>query len=339
MAAGVIGTGAYLPDPVLDNETLAARLGQSPDWIMERTGIRERRIAPPGQNCSDLAVAAARQALAQAACAPQDINAIIVATSSGDFRSPATAVLVQAALDIPSALCFDLSAACCGFVYGVTVACGLVDAGLCGKALVIGAELTSRLVDSADLNTAILFGDGAGAVVIGPLPEGYGLLATDAGTTGTEYAVAHIPGGGSRLPLTPAGLAEGVQFMRMDGVLLFMFAMRALGDAILRVLAKAALTPAHVDLFVPHQANRRIIEAAADRLQLPLDKMMLNLEQYGNTSAASIPIALHDAIGQGRLRPGHRVVLAGFGAGLSWGALVMRWHAAGPKPSLQQGDE
>lgn len=329
MAAGIVGTGAYLPEQVLGNEELAERFGLTPEWILERTGIRQRHIAAPGQACSDLAIAAGRQALENAATLPEEIGLVIVATSTGDCRAPATAAIVQAALGIPNALCFDLSAACSGFVYGLTVACSLVVSGECGKALVIGAEVMSRVVDPADLNTAILFGDGAGAVVVGPVAEGFGLLATDAGSDGSEHALVSIPGGGSRMTAVPGKPSGGMLFLQMDGVHLFMFAMRVLGDSALRVIKNAGLSPEDIDLFIPHQANLRIIEAAAGRLDLPMEKTVLHLEHCGNTSAASIPIALHEAVRNGCIGPGDRVVMTGFGAGLSWGSCLLRWHSDG----------
>jgi len=329
VAAGILGTGAYLPEHVLDNSELAVRFGLTPDWILERTGIRQRRIAAPEQACSDLAIAAARQALKNASIAPEEIGLVIVATATGDFRSPATAALVQTALAIPNALCFDLSAACSGFVHGLTVACGLVESGQCCNALLIGAEVMSSVINPDDLNTAILFGDGAGAVVIGAVPEGYGLLATDAGSDGSEYALSYVSAGGSRMPVTAETLSSGKQFMQMDGVQLFMFAMRVLGDSVMRVIRSADFTMDDINLIIPHQANRRIIEAAAARLNLPMEKMVLNLENYGNTSAASIPIALHEAVFDSRIKHGDRIVMAGFGAGLSWGSVLIHWHSDG----------
>ncbi len=324
MAAGIVGTGSYLPEQVLDNGELARRFGLTPEWILERTGIWERRIAAPGQACSDLAIAAAREALENAKTRAPEIDLLIVATSTGDCRAPATAALVQAGLGITEALCFDLSAACTGFLYGLTVACGQIASGGSGKALVIGSEVMSRVVDPMDLNTAILFGDGAGAVVVGPAAEGYGLLATDAGSDGSEHALVSIPGGGSRLTAAPSDA-----FLQMDGVQLFMFAMRVLGDSALRVIRKGGLSPEDIDLFIPHQANMRIIEAAAGRLNLPLEKTVMNLEHCGNTSAASIPIALHETVRNGRIGSGDRVVMTGFGAGLSWGSVLLRWSAPG----------
>lgn len=328
IGAGIIGTGLYLPEQLLTNQVLADQFGVTPDWIYDRTGIHNRRIVGPGQACSDLAVAAARQAFAASGTNPEEIGMVIVATSTGDYRMPSTAAIVQGALRIPAAACFDLSAACSGFVYGLMVGCHAVSCGFSPKVLLIGAEVLSQVADPEDCDSTILFGDGAGAVVIGAVPTGYGLLATDAGTSGSEYGALVIPAGGSRLPTSCQTLAEQLQYVRMDGQQIFMFAMRVLGNSAMRVIRNAGLTVADIDLFIPHQANRRIIEAAAGRLDLPLDKLVIDLEQYGNTSAASIPIALHNALGQGRIRHGDRLVLTGFGGGVSWGSALLRWHSA-----------
>lgn len=325
--AGILGTGAYLPDNVLSNQELAERFGVTTDWIYDRTGIHNRRIAAPGQACSDLAIAAARQALTASGTTPDEIGMVIMATSTADYRMPATAAIVQGTLGIPAAACFDLSAACSGFVYGLVVACHAVSCGFCPKVLLIGAELLSQVASPVDCDSAILFGDGAGAVVIGSVPDGFGLLATDAGSIGSEHGAIVIPAGGSRLPASQQTLAEQLQYVRMDGQQVFMFAMRVLGNSAMRVIQKAGLSLEDVDLFIPHQANRRIIEAAAGRLDLPMDKIVIDLEQCGNTSAATIPIALHNALGQGRVRHGDRLVLTGFGGGVSWGSALVRWHS------------
>jgi 2-oxoisovalerate dehydrogenase E1 component len=337
--AGIVGTGIYLPEQRLTNETLAQRFAVSTEWIFERSGIHTRRIAASGQACSDLAIAAGRHALADAGTAPEEIGMVIVATSTGDYPTPATAALVQHALGIPSAVCFDLSAACTGFVYGLVLGCHAVSCGFTGKVLLIGAETLSRIVNPADRDSAILFGDGAAAVVIGSVPEEFGLLATDVGTLGSEYAAVMIPAGGSRLPTSAATLAEQLQYLRMDGNRIFMLAMRALGDSVLRVIDKGGLSLADIRLIIPHQANRRIIEAAAGRLDLPLEKMVLNLEHCGNTSAASIPMALHDALAAGRIEHGDRLVLTGFGGGVSWGSTLLRWHSIRSDQNLKHGEK
>jgi 3-oxoacyl-[acyl-carrier-protein] synthase-3 len=318
---------------------LAQRFAVSTEWIFERSGIHTRRIAASGQACSDLAIAAGRHALADAGTAPEEIGMVIVATSTGDYPTPATAALVQHALGIPSAVCFDLSAACTGFVYGLVLGCHAVSCGFTGKVLLIGAETLSRIVNPADRDSAILFGDGAAAVVIGSVPEEFGLLATDVGTLGSEYAAVMIPAGGSRLPTSAATLAEQLQYLRMDGNRIFMLAMRALGDSVLRVIDKGGLSLADIRLIIPHQANRRIIEAAAGRLDLPLEKMVLNLEHCGNTSAASIPMALHDALAAGRIEHGDRLVLTGFGGGVSWGSTLLRWHSIRSDQNLKHGEK
>ena len=327
IAAGIAGTGSYLPEQILSNQELAERFGVSTDWIYERTGIRNRRIVAPGQACSDLAIAAGRHAMSAAGARPDEIGMVIVATSTGDYRTPATAAIVQHALGIPAAVCFDLSAACSGFVYGLLTGCNAVTSGFCRKVLLIGAEVLSQVANPLDCDSAILFGDGAGAVVIGAVPDGYGLLATDAGTTGSEYASLLIPAGGSRLPVSQEALAEQLQYVRMDGQQIFMFAMRVLGNSVVRVIAKAGLSLADISLIIPHQANRRIIEAAAGRLELPMGRIVIDLEQCGNTSAASIPIALHDTVAGGRINHGDNLVLSGFGGGVSWGSTLVRWHS------------
>ncbi len=327
MAAGIVGTGVYLPEQRLSNAALAERFKVTPEWIYERTGIRSRGIAAPGQACSDLAIEAAKCAMTSAGAAPDEIGMVIVATSTGDYRTPATAAIVQHALGIPTAACFDLSAACSGFVYGLLVGCHAVSCGFSRKVLLIGAEVLSQVTNPADCDSAILFGDGAGAAVIGGVPEGYGLLASDVGTIGSESTALFIPSGGSRQPTTQETLAGDLQYVRMDGQQIFMFAMRVLGNSALRAIEKAGLTLADIGLIVPHQANRRIIEAAAGRLDLPMDKIVISLEQSGNTSAASIPIALHDALTTGRIRHDDRLVLTGFGGGVSWGSALLRWYA------------
>jgi len=325
--AGIVGTGAYLPEQLLTNEELAGRFDVTTDWIHSRTGIHNRRIAAPGQASSDMAIEAARQALASSGTNPEEIGMVIVATSTGDSPTPATAAIVQNALGIPSAACFDLSAACTGFVYGLVISCHAVTCGFSRKVLVIGAETLSRLVNPADRDSVILFGDGAGAVIVGAVPNGYGLLATDAGTIGSEYSAVTIPAGGSRLPASAGTIAEQLHYLQMDGNQVFMFAMRVLGNSALRVIQNGGLSLEDISLFIPHQANRRIIEAAAGRLNLPMDRIVINLEQTGNTSAASIPIALHHALKEGRIGDGDRLVLTAFGGGVSWGSILLRWRS------------
>lgn len=324
MAAGIIGLGSYLPAGVLTNDELAQRFDVTPQWIFERTGIHQRHIANAGERCSDLAVEAARRALADAQTAADELGLVILATSTPDQPSPASAARVQHALGATHAGSFDLSAACSGFVHALTLACHLVDSGFCSRILVAAAEVLSRVVDADDRDTAILFGDGAGAVVVGELPPGYGLIASDQGGDGSLYAALGI----SRAP--NAGAADdayGVPHIHMDGWQVFGFAMRAIGDSVRRLTQKASIDLADIDLFVPHQANLRIIEAGARRIDMPLEKTVINIETYGNTSAATIPIALHDAMKDGRIGDGKLVAMVGFGGGLSWASCLMRWRS------------
>lgn len=325
MQAGILGTGIYLPEGALTNEELAERFGLPPEELFALSGIRRRRIAAPEQACSDLAIAAARQALENAGTAPEEIGMVIVATSTGDYPTPSTAVLVQKGLGIPAAGCFDLKANCAGFIYGIMAGSSLVSSGLASKVLLVGAEVLSRFINPTDMDSLLLFGDGAGAVVLGPVPEGYGLLSSDAGSNGEDYDALIVEAGGSRLPLSLQTLERKQELVRMDGGRIFMFAMRALGDSALRVIRKAGLDVEDIDLFIPHQANRRIIEAAARRLELPLDRFVMAMEDCGNTSSAALPIALHQAVVQGRISPGDRLVMTGFGAGVCWGSILLRW--------------
>ena len=316
MAAGIIGLGTYLPTGVVGNDELAQRFGVTPQWILERTGIRQRHVAAAGERCSDLAIEAARRALADARTAPDDLGLIILATSTADDQSPASAARVQHALGATRAGSFDLAAACSGFMYALTLACQLVDAGRHERILVIGAEVVSRCIDADDRDTAILFGDGAGAAVIGKLPPGYGLIACDQGSDGALYDAVGV---GPRA-------AGAVSFMHMDGWQVFGFAMRVIGDSVRRLAQKASIDLADIDLFVPHQANLRIIEAGARRIDLPLERTVISIENHGNTSAASIPLALDAARAAARIKDGDWVAMVAFGGGLAWGSCLMRWR-------------
>lgn len=324
MAAGIIGLGGYLPAGVLSNDELAQRFDVTPQWIFERTGIRQRHVAAAGERCSDLAIEAARRALADARTAPDDLGLIILATSTADDQSPASAARVQHALGATRAGSFDLAAACSGFMYALTLACQLVDAGRHERILVIGAEVLSRCINADDRDTAILFGDGAGAAVIGKLPPGYGLIACDLGSDGALYDAVGI------------GCADSCTqpVMHMDGWQVFGFAMRVIGDSMRRLAQRAGIALADIDLFVPHQANLRIVEAGARRIDLPLEKTVISVENHGNTSAASIPLALNEAANAGRIKDGDRVALIGFGGGLAWASGLLRWYddRSGPLP-------
>ena len=324
--AGIIGLGHYAPQRIVTNKELEQRLQMPAEVILERCGIRQRHIAAPEEATSDLALQAARKALADAGVEASELNLIIVATSTSDRLSPGSAVSVQAGLGATKAAAFDLLAACSGFVYGLVMGCQLIKSGLYKKVLVIGAETVSKFVDWQDANTSILFGDGAGAAVLGEVPDGYGLLGSDLGTDGTEAEVLQIPAGGSRLPASAETVAQGLHYTTMDGQRVFIFALRTLGASVKRSLEAAGLDIADVDLLVPHQANLRIIESAVQRLQFPMEKTFVNLERYGNTAAASIPIALSEMKAQGHLARDQRLALVGFGAGLTWGSCVLKWY-------------
>lgn len=320
--AVVTGTGSCAPAKVMTNADFAAYLDTSDSWIRERTGIRERRIAADEETTSDLAVCAGQKALEASALAPEDLDGIIVATSTPDLAFPSTACLVQARLGAHQAFAFDLNAACSGFVYAMNVARGIVLSGSARRLLVIGAEVMSRYLDWNDRGTCILFGDGAGAVVLEASKtarKGVGAFRLRA--DGRHWEMIHVSGGGGRNERPER------QSLRMKGGETFKMAVRALQDSIGEVLEAEGLTPEAIDLLVPHQANIRIIDALATRLGLSSDRIMINIDRYGNTSAASIPMALDEAVREGRVPEGSRVLLTAFGAGVTWGSGLLTWEA------------
>ena len=323
--AGIAGIGVCVPKQVLTNDELAQMVDTSDAWIQERTGIRERRIAAPDQAASDLGVVAARQALANAGVTPQEIDLIIVATATPDMQFPATACLIAEKLGLDTTPAFDVAAGCTGFIYALTIGSQFIVNRFYRNVLVIGAEVLSKVTNWTDRETCILLADGAGAVVLRPVAADRGILAMKLGADGAGGKDLSLPAGGSRMPLTAEGLAANLNKLHMNGSEVFKFAMKMLPEVTGQVLALAGLKLDDVALIVPHQANLRIIEAAARRMDLPIDKFMVNLDRYGNTSSASIPIALHEALTTGRIKPGDVLVLTGFGAGLTWGALVLRW--------------
>lgn len=324
-SVGIIGTGAYLPEKVLTNADLEKMVDTTDEWIVTRTGIRERRIAGENQASSDLAVAAARRALNAARLDPSELDLIIVATVTPDMLFPATACLVQDALGAKRAATFDLSAACTGFLYGVATATQFIQTGLYRHALVIGVDCLSRITDYTDRNTCVLFGDGAGAAVLGPVEEGKGFLSFELGGDGSGGHLLKQAAGGSRIPATQASLDERLHFISMNGREVFKFAVRVLGASAEKALEKAGIAKNDVDFLIPHQANLRIIDAAVQRLGLSHDKVVVNLDRYGNMSSASIPVALDEAVRSGRIHQGDTLVLVGFGGGMTWGAAVMTW--------------
>jgi len=322
---GITGVGAAVPERVLTNHDLERMVETSDEWIRTRTGIRERRIAAPDEASSDYAIRAARRAMEQAGVTPDQVDLIICATVTPDMPFPATAVLVQDAIGARIAAAFDLSAACPGWVYGVVMAQQSIATGLYNCALVIGVELLSKVVNWKDRSTCVLFGDAAGATVLQPVSAGRGILASVLGSEGSGACHLHIPAGGSRRPPSAETVAQGLHYVHMNGPEVFKFAVRVMNEATVQVAEKAGFSVADIDLLVPHQANTRIIDGAVKRLGLAPEKVVVNLDRYGNTSSASIPVALAEALEEGRLRDGDRVVCVSFGAGLVWGALALRW--------------
>ncbi|WP_028530800.1 beta-ketoacyl-ACP synthase III [Paenibacillus sp. HW567] len=322
---GIIGTGKYVPERILTNSDLEKIVETNDEWIVSRTGIRERHIAAPHEATSDLAYEAALKALDSAGMKAEDLDLIIVATVTPDSTFPSTACILQDKLGAKGAAAFDLSAACSGFVYSLATATGFIQNGMYNNALVIGADTLSRITDYSDRNTCVLFGDGAGAVIIGEVPEGRGFQSFDLGAEGSGGSLLKMEAGGSRLPASHQTIEDKKHFIYMNGREVFKFAVRVMGTATERVLTKAGLGKENIDLFVPHQANIRIIQSAMQRLDLPPEKCVINVDKYANTSAASIPLALVEAAEEGRMKEGDTVLMVGFGGGLTWGASVLIW--------------
>jgi 3-oxoacyl-[acyl-carrier-protein] synthase-3 len=323
-AVGIIGTGKYVPENILTNKDLEQMVDTNDEWIVTRTGISERRIAAEHQAASDLAVIASQNALRAAGITADQLDLIIVATVTPDMAFPSTACVVQEKIGAKKAAAFDLSAACSGFIYALANGSNYVAAGMGKYVLVIGVEVLSRITDYTDRATCILFGDGAGAAVLGEVPMGRGFKSFELGADGAGAELLKVCGG-SRNPLNQQFLDERKQFIYMAGNDVFKFAVRIMGSAAEAALEKAGLQKSDIDLLVPHQANMRIIQSALDRLELPAEKCMINLSKYGNMSAASIPVALHEAVDSGRVKDGDCLVFVGFGGGLTWGATVLVW--------------
>ena len=324
MRGRITGTGSYVPANTLTNADLENMVATSDQWITERTGIRSRAVVGPGEACSDLAVKAARRALEAANISATDLDMILLSTCTGDYPLPATACLIQHQLGATKAAACDLSAACCGFVYALSVADAYVKTGM-RHVLVVGSEVMSAITDWTDRNTCILFGDGAGAAVVSASEGASGVLSTHLRSDGALWELIAVPGGGSRLPPSEKVVTEKLNCIKMKGNETFKVAVRMLEEIARETLTANQVTIADLDLYVPHQANVRILKAVADRLELPLEKVMLNLDRYGNTSAASIPIALDEAVRQGRIKEGSLVMLGAFGAGLTWASALIRW--------------
>ncbi|GAV12074.1 3-oxoacyl-(acyl-carrier-protein) synthase 3 [Paenibacillus sp. NAIST15-1] len=324
-SVGIIGTGKYVPERVLTNADMEKMVDTNDEWIVSRTGIKERRIAAEHEATSDLAFYAAEKALEAAGISAEELDLIVVATVTPDMSFPSTACLVQKRLGATKAAAFDLSAACSGFVYGLANASNFIAMGTYKYALVIGAECLSRITDYTDRNTCILFGDGAGAAVLGPVPEGRGFQSFVLGADGNGGELLKIEAGGSRMPASAETVENKRHYLYMNGREVFKFAVRIMGNAAEEAIEKAGKKKEDISLMVPHQANTRIIHAALERLNLSEDKCVINLPYYANTSAASIPLALAEAAEQGRIQEGDTILLVGFGGGLTWGASVIVW--------------
>ena len=323
--AGILGTGFYVPEKIMTNADLEKIVETSDEWIVERTGIKERRIAEDNQPMSDLALRAAKAALADAGVAAEDLDLIIVATLTSDRIIPSTACMIQNLLGAKHAAAFDLSAACSGFAYAASVAAQFIETGAYKKALVIGAETLSEYINWEDRNTCVLFGDGAGAAVLGQVEEGYGILSFDLGSDGSGGDAIQIPSSGSLMPVSKESIDQKLNLIHMNGRDVFKFAVKAMGKTVKNSLAKIDMPQEKIDWLVPHQANIRIIESAAKRLSMPMDKVIVNIHKYGNMSAACIPIALAEAAAAKRFKKGDIIALSGFGAGLTWASCIIRW--------------
>ena len=323
--ARIIGTGSYVPEARLTNKDLEAKIDTTDAWIVGRTGIRERRIASKDEAASDLALQAARRALEAAQVAPEEIDLIVLATSTPDMFFPSTACIVQDKLKATRAAAFDLSAACSGFVYALAVGEQYIRSGTYQRVLVIGSEVMSRLLNWTDRTTCVIFGDGAGAVLLAPSASESGILSTHLHSDGSLWDLICVPGGGSAIPPSEKVLAEHLNTIKMKGNETFKVAVRSLEEVAWEALRANDLLPSDVAYLVPHQANLRILRAVADRLQLPAERVVVNLDRYGNTSAASIPLALDEAVRDGRIKQGELLLFLAFGGGLTWGSSLVRW--------------
>ncbi|GFN36507.1 3-oxoacyl-ACP synthase III [Tepidimicrobium xylanilyticum] len=324
-SVGITGIGSFVPEKVLTNFDLSQMVDTSDEWIVTRTGIRERRIVEKNVSTSDIATIAAREALIDGKVDPKEIDLIIVATATPDMFFPATASIVQKNIQATNAAAFDISVGCSGFIYGLSIGYNMVRAGTCKKVLVIGGETLSKIVNWEDRNTCVLFGDGAGACILEKCEKGFGFLSFDLGSDGEGGHLLSQPAGGSRLPASFDTVSNKLHTIKMDGREVFKFAVRIIEKSSEAVLKSANLSLEDIDYLIPHQANIRIIQSAKNKLKLDDDKIYINLDRYGNMSAASIPVALNEAYRDGLLKRGDIILLVAFGAGLSWGSTILKW--------------
>ncbi len=323
--AGILGIGSYLPEKVLTNFDLEKIVDTTDEWIYSRSGIKQRHIVAENQATSDISVEAAKKALASANVDVKDIDMFIVATATPDMLFPSTACVVASKFGIVGPPAFDIAAGCTGFIYGIVTAQQFVENGMCKRVLVVGAESLSRILDWTDRSTCVLFGDGAGAVVVGPTDDS-GIVASVLGADGVGGHNLTLPAGGSQKPATHETVEQRLHYVHMNGNEVFKFAVRAMAKACQEVMDKAGVTSDQIDWFIPHQANIRIIESASQKLKIPMDKIIVTLDGVGNTSAASIPISLDKASKEGKLKKGDTILTVAFGAGLTWGASVIKWQ-------------
>lgn len=321
----IIATGSYTPERVLTNFDLEKMVDTSDEWITERTGIKERRLASDSQAASDLACEASKKALKQAGLKAKDIDLIIVATVTGDMPVPSTACILQSKLNAKNAAAFDINAACSGFIYGLSVADSFIKSGMYKRILLVGVEMLSRFTDWEDRTTCILFGDGAGAAILEATDGENGIISIDLYSDGNLWELVSLPGGGSKYPPSKETINKRLHFFKMKGNETFKVAVRTLESLVVNTLKKNNLKPSQLSTLIPHQANLRIIQAIANRLSLSMDKVVVNLDRYGNTSAASIPIALDEAVRMGRIRKDDYVLLEAFGGGLTWASALVKW--------------
>ena len=325
LRAAIVGTGAYVPEKVVTNFDLEKMVDTSDEWIFTRTGIRERRIVSDSETTSTMAVEASRRAMEAAGITPAEISLIIIATVTPDYPFPSTAALVQDKIGASNAGGFDLQAACAGFVYGTILGARLIEADSSHIVLVIGAEVLTRITDFTDRSSCILFGDGAGAAILRACKDGRGIMASEFGVDGSGGDFMKLPAGGSAMPATEKTVREGMHYMKVRGRETFRFAVVKMADLVRSTIAKSGLTMDDVKLIVPHQVNSRILQAAANRLNIDMERIYINIDHFGNTSAASVPIALDEAVKTGKIERGDVIVMVAFGGGLSWSSAVVRW--------------
>jgi 3-oxoacyl-[acyl-carrier-protein] synthase-3 len=324
-SASIVGTGAYLPSRIMTNAELEKMVDTSDEWILSRTGIKERRIAAEDEFTSDMGARAAQQALELSGISPKEIDLVLVATCTPDTAFPSTACYIQQKIGATRAAAFDLGAACSGFLYALVTANQFIATGAYETVLVIGAEKLSSIVNWQDRNTCVLFGDGAGAVILQHRPGARGLLASDLGADGAQTEILSVPAGGCRIPITQKVLDQRLQFLQMSGKEVFKYAVNAMNRSAEVALEKAGCKPSQLRWIIPHQANFRIVDAVAQRLDISLDHFVVNLERYGNTSAACMPIALHETSMAGKLDRGDLLLMVAFGGGLTWASTILEW--------------